>query len=233
MKHIIYLDAGHGSDTFEKTGGKGLKKQDGTLFEEHTFNANVVRFAIARLKRYDHFDVRLTQPLNEREVSLNKRKSTSLDGDLLLSIHANAGILKANGACSFFWYSSTAAKRVSDLFVKHFKETIVEVSLHGSGQHASMPNSWTNLFICRSIPYVSGLLEFGFFTNPDDLKHIESERYQKKCAYVIEKIVCEYFDIQLLPETKEKQNTLDSLTPKQKLALETFIESLQDQEAKP
>lgn len=201
-KKIVYLDAGHGEDTWDKGRGKG-RYYSGGVFEEHHFNADVVRHAQEILETVPELDVRLTQPLNEPDIGLNTRKGRSLDGDLLVSVHANAsGSARANGACAFYWHTSAEAKRMAHIWRDNWQKAMDKVGTHGDGLHPAIPNTWTNLFICREIPYTSVLLELGFFTGDNDFEHILTDEYRIECGLVLAKSVTDFFGLEI-PKPKK------------------------------
>jgi len=103
----VALDAGHGHDTYERSGAKGIAK-NGEVFEEHEFNATVVRYLREKLE-YNGFNVLLTQPLFGWEVSLKERTdlANQKDVDLFWSVHANAADNPSTrGVCCFYWHAS-------------------------------------------------------------------------------------------------------------------------------
>lgn len=199
MSNKMYwcLDIGHGENTYDN-GSKGRKLPNGTDFEEHHFNADV-GIRARKLAEFNGFKILFTQEPYANDVALtsrtNKINSEGVYG--VISIHANAGVHSANGACSFYWHSSTNGKRLADLWVKNFKEVVQGVGLHGNGQHASQPGSWTNMHMVRETRMVALLTENGFFTHDEnDMKYIQSEDYRQKCAEVIVRTMCDYVGIE-------------------------------------
>ncbi|NBI28129.1 N-acetylmuramoyl-L-alanine amidase [Chengkuizengella marina] len=202
----IALDAGHGSDTYEKTGGRGIKFDGGT-FEEHEFNATVVKYAQQFLES-NGFEVLLTQPLFDREVPLIDRTNLANKEkvDLLISIHANAGVPNANGACAFYWHNSNKGRRLAKIWANKMKESPVE--LHGTGIHASKPNSWSDFHMLRETNMTAILCEHGFFTNHHNVKYILSDEFRRTCALILAESLCEFFNITI-------KKTKVSITKKQ------------------
>jgi N-acetylmuramoyl-L-alanine amidase len=207
------IDIGHGPDTFDRTGGKGIIV-NGEVFEEHTANANVG----VRMKKIieDHgIDVYFTQSPNEPEVSASDRidfatkigKQYGYENVIFISIHFNANSNKeVKGACAFYWHTSEKAKAIAQMYAKNMKDNGHD--LHGDGLHASELNSWTNLWVCREIPFTSVLTENGFFTNPDELALIKSDKYCQEIAEMNAKAVVEYLGVryqaQMLPSDNKK-----------------------------
>ena len=148
MKIKIALDAGHYGRTFRDGNGKGRYYDNGKVFEEHDFNADVVEYMKELLEKNGNFEVVLLQPLrSNREVSLKERtnKARQENADLVFSVHANAGVKSASGACIFYWHTDSNAKRFAQLWASKMSQKAI--GTHGDGTHASMPNSWTNFSI--------------------------------------------------------------------------------------
>jgi N-acetylmuramoyl-L-alanine amidase len=210
-KKACILDLGHGSDVWERTGGKGIKI-NGEVFEEHTANANVG----VRLKSIieDHgIDVYFTQSPNEPEVSSDERiefakkigKQYGHENVIFISIHFNANSNEeVKGACAFYWHTSEKAKAIAQMYAKNMKDNGHD--LHGDGLHASELNSWTNLWVCREIPFVSVLTENGFFTNPEELALIKSDKYCQEIAEMNAKAGIEYLGIRYKQKTPPSDN---------------------------
>src|SRR5690606_36542004 len=205
MSKYIALDAGHGENTYETGGGKGVKV-GGKVYEEHHFNAEVVAHAKAGLEKHG-FKVMLTQPLRGNDVPLRARtnKANSAGVDFLVSVHANAGVKSANGACAFYWHTSSSGKKFAQKWVSNFKSMVDGVGTHGNGLHASKPGLWTNLHMVRETRMPAVLIEHGFMTNDHDFEYIfgkHKDKYRKQCAEAIVKTVCDYFGVTYKGETK-------------------------------
>lgn len=197
----VFLDIGHGEDTWERTGGKGRYYGDGKVFEEHFANADVA----LRLKPIleDHgLLVFLPQPAYEKEVPLQERtdfanqkaKDFGYENTIYWSVHFNANAdSSVTGVCAFYWHTSDSAKRLADCFVEQMKKS--GFSLHGDGLHASKPDSWTNLHVCRETVMTAVLTENGFFTNDATLEKILQPSYRQKIAEAHAKAILDYFGI--------------------------------------
>src|SRR5690606_30091239 len=142
MAFRIALDAGHSASSFDRSGGKGVVYDDGQVFEEHTFNAEVVRYA-AELAKYNGIEVIITQPLHEElEVNLNDRVSTAVSNgaDLLMSFHADANPNPAaSGHWVFHWYSHLPSKRLAELWDMYADEHLPH---QDRGGVESRQNEW-------------------------------------------------------------------------------------------
>ena len=192
----VALDYGHGADTWEKTGGKGVRR-GGRVYEEHEFNADVGERTRKILE--DHgVNVLITQPPNGEDVGLNYRTDfANREGvDLFVSFHANAGAATVSGACVFAWEGSKGNK-AADAIVRHFKEA--GINLHGNGRHISKYGSWTNFHVIRESNMPAILIEHGFMTNAHDFENIfgkNKEDYRQKCAESDARGILDYFGIE-------------------------------------
>lgn len=192
---FIVLDYGHGSDTWENTGGKGVR-HGGKVYEEHDFNADVGERTRKILE--DHgVKVLVTQPPHGKDVGLNYRTNLANGKgvDLFVSFHANAGAADVSGACVFAWEGSKG-NDVADNIVSRFKEQ--GINLHGNGRHISKPGSWTNFHVIRESNMPAILIEHGFMTNAHDFDNVfgkYKESYRDKCAVADAKGILEWFGI--------------------------------------
>lgn len=180
----IALDIGHGTDTR----GKGVGNH-----KEHTFNSKLIIRLKERLEAHGH-KVLLGQPPHSKEVSLRQRTDLyNREGvDIVLSEHANAG--GGEGRCVFYWSSSRDGEQLAHLITNEVQNK--GYSLHGSGLHASVPGTWTNMHITRETQMPAVLIENGFMDNSDDFECIfgdKQDEYIKDIAEAHTKAVQRYF----------------------------------------
>ncbi|SDJ82737.1 N-acetylmuramoyl-L-alanine amidase [Sediminibacillus albus] len=193
----VAIDIGHGSNTWENGGGKGVVR-NGIVYEEHDFNSLVAQ-ELDRLLNYNGISTLLYQQPFSPEVGLTQRTNyyNSQNVDLVWSIHANASSsTSAEGRCAFYWYTSSAARRLAELYVEEV--TNAGYNTHGTGLHASQPNSWTNLHICRETNMTAVLTENGFMTNNADFERIFGSNqavYVANIARAHAKAICRFFNI--------------------------------------
>lgn len=201
----IGLDIGHGENTFD-TGSKGVKVK-GVGYEEHHFNSRVGIIAERRLKQIGFKVVKGQEPY---KVDVPLRSRTNLYNgqkcNAVVSIHANAHDNKsAKGFGVYYWSTSTTAKKMADIMLKHFKATVKGVGVHGTGVHKSVKGTWSDFHMCREPKMVSILCEFGFMTNAEDFEYIfgkNKDQFAAQCAEAIVKTVCEYFGVKYVVEPK-------------------------------
>lgn len=209
MSKLIAIDIGHGSDTYERTGGKGVVV-NGVKYEEHDFNSKV-GIELDKLLKANGFETMFGQPPNSKEVPLIERTDlyNKLKVDLVWSIHANAGSKNAHGFCSFYWYTAENAHKLAQIFASEVHNAGYET--HGDGTHASKPNSWTNLHICRETTSTAVLTENSFMTNDHDFENVfesNQDKFVKDVARIHAKSICEFYGVEFkdIEEKKEDKN---------------------------
>lgn len=197
MSFRIALDAGHGSNTWSSGGGKGVKYDNGKLFEEHTFNAAVVKIAKV-LAEFNGIEVVLTQPPNGIDKSLSERVSIARSNkvDLFISFHADANAnTDARGHWAFYWHTDQKSKKLAQIWDKHANQIMGNQC---RGVLESKLDTWTDFHMCREpikygIPSI--LVEHDFMTNRQSLDLLLSEEFQMKCAETAIRASCEYLGI--------------------------------------
>lgn len=193
--YVVGLDIGHGQDTFPAS-GKGVYK-NGIGYAEYDFNS-MVGARIKELLEANGFTILLSQPLNANDVSLTQRTDyfNEQDVDIVLSIHANAGVVDAFGRCAFYWHDHEESEQFANLIVDNLSEA--GYTTHGVGLHASMVGSWTNLHMVRETKMTAVLVEHGFMTNSRDFELIfgkSQSEYVEDMANADAKAICEYFSV--------------------------------------
>ncbi|TWM85108.1 N-acetylmuramoyl-L-alanine amidase XlyA [Bacillus licheniformis] len=211
------IDIGHGEDTWEKGGGKGVKLPGdlgGGRMEEHWFNSAVGIYA-KELLEHNGIKVFMAQkpykndvPLTTRTNAYNARKVRGV-----ISIHANAGSHKAHGSCVFYWHTAKDSRKLAEVWKKHASKYMSEVGFHGNGFHPSVPGTWTNLHICRETNMRAILIEHGFMTNKSDLKWLLNDAYRRDCAEVIARTICEVEGITFKPLSGKKTSSSAKPSP--------------------
>jgi N-acetylmuramoyl-L-alanine amidase len=195
MAFKIALDAGHGKNTYPPS--KGVPQ-----LAEFTFNSAVTRYA-KELAEYNGFEVVLTQPLDGNDVPLSERTRIANNAgcDVLVSIHANAGVAEANGYEVFHWHSSAKGKRLAEIWFanaqKYFPHKPRRI-------WQSTPGQWTNFHMVRETNMPAILLEHAFYTNANDLKLLLSDDFRRLSAEVIVRTICEYFGVPFKAIQKEQ-----------------------------
>ncbi len=211
----IALDAGHGIDTYPKTGSKGVPGM-----AEFEFNSAVAGYAKKMLESAG-YQVILTQPLQGNSVSLWNRVALARDNqaDLLISIHAdynsNANV---RGYWAFYWHESKAGKQFATIWEAEAKQHFSHPS---RGILAGKQGLWTNFHMTREphqlgIPAV--LIEHGFMSNADDLGLLKSNDFRKLAAATIAAAVKKMF-----PTPRSDWRTVIGQKAVQDLAIKGFL----------
>lgn len=162
----VAIDIGHGSNTFPNH-GKGVYR-NGRGYAEHSFNSILAIKLKAKLEGSGFTVVYGPQKPNSPDIGLRTRTNwyNANSIDLVVSVHANAGVAGASGRCVFYWNTSSESRKVAQNIVNEIKKK--GYSTHGNGLHASVRGSWTNLHITRETKMPSVLVEYGFMTNASD-----------------------------------------------------------------
>lgn len=198
MAKKVGIDIGHGENTWETGGGKGVKV-DGKVYEEHHFNSAVGMKVEDRLQELGIETYMAQKPFqNDVPLGTRTRNYNAKDMDIVVSIHANSATASAKGAGAFYWHTSSGSKRLAQLFMKHWLTTVEGVGQYSTGAIASVPKTWTNFHMCRETAMPSILVECGFMTNANDFEYIfgsKKDKYISQVAETIVKAVCEYLGV--------------------------------------
>ena len=182
---VIGLDIGHGKNTFPSN-GKGIFK-NGKGYAEFDFNQKVGK-KLKRLLENANHTVVLGQPFDSNDVSLTTRTNlyNKKNVDLVVSIHADANNSKlAKGRYYFYWHDHTPSKRLAFEIAKAVREK--GYSMRGdNGIIASVPNTWTELHICRETKAAAILGENGFMTNDEDFELIFGSKQEEYTSDIAE-----------------------------------------------
>ncbi|MFC0525768.1 N-acetylmuramoyl-L-alanine amidase [Pontibacillus salicampi] len=200
----VALDIGHGRDTWENGGGKGVVV-DGKVYEEHDANAETALMVKEILEAHG-VRVWLPQEPWERDRDLLSRtnEANRRGVDLYWSFHYNAGIPDAQGACAFYWYTAGDAKKLAKRFGEYCRGAGVDT--HGDGTHAGVPGTWTELHVNRETSMTAILTENGFMTNHEDFENIfgsNKKQYRKMMARINAKCILSFFGISYQGDTSD------------------------------
>lgn len=200
------VSAGHNEHTWEDTGGKGIIKPNGEVFEEFHFNKSVVEklmkivdYNNKYIFKYDMIDfVLLNKDLGDYRSTLREKINTEREmipsADLVFSVHANANSnTSIKGSWTFYWGTSTKGKRLADIMQKYKRKWLPNKIYSMTG---SQVDHWTNFGILRDTKAPAILEEFDFFTNPDGLELLESDIFQWQCARALFETGCEFCGVE-------------------------------------
>lgn len=191
----VAIDIGHGSNTFPNH-GKGVYR-NGRGYAEHSFNSILAIKLKAKLEGSGFTVVYGPQKPNSPDIGLTTRTNwyNANNIDLVVSVHANAGVASASGRCVFYWNTSSESKKVAQNIVNEINKK--GYSTHGNGLHASVRGSWTNLHITRETKMPAVLAEYGFMTNANDFVLIFGDKqaqYTEDMADATARAVSSYFN---------------------------------------
>jgi N-acetylmuramoyl-L-alanine amidase len=206
----IGLDIGHEHDTYESTGGKGVKV-NGRVYEEHTFNSALGNALEKELKRHG-FDIYSSQSssLRTRTNYYNAKQV-----DIVVSLHANYNSNPdVKGVCVFGWHNHPDSQKLQNFLIDEFRKAGLDT--HGNGDHDSEIGSWTELAITRDTKMTAVLVENGFMGNPSDFQKlfIDTDDYVSQLVPAYTKAICRYFNIPY-KEVKAMSQKNVKLTPAQ------------------
>jgi len=211
------INAGHGNNTFDEHGAKGLYYQeDGQTkkFEEHDdFNAHIAQIVARRLKEHG-IEVLMPQTPWGKDVPLQTRtkEANEWGADVYWSIHANYNSdPNASGACGWSWYSAEDSKNLSQAWAQNMKRA--GYNLHGSGLHLAdtNPDTWEPaLWELYKTNMTAVIAEHGFFGNPEERQELLSDAHRHKMAEVSVKTLVEHFGMEYKPnEAKAPEQEAD------------------------
>lgn len=193
--YVIGIDIGHGSNTFPSN-GKGVYR-NGKGYAEHSFNSILAIKLKAKLEGSGFTVVYGPQKPNSPDIGLTTRTNwyNANNIDLVVSVHANAGVASASGRCVFYWHTDNKSKKIAETIISEIKKK--GYSTHGNGLHASVVGSWTNLHITRETKMPAVLIEHGFMTNANDFVLIfgnKQAQYTEDMADATARAVASYFN---------------------------------------
>ena len=200
--NLLILDAGHSFDTK----GKCNSKEN---FYEWEFN-NDMQYKIKSRCEELGIKVFLTNPNPATVSDINLTTRTSLANDywlrnskpkaIFISLHANAySDVKARGTET---YIAKNASTTSKNFAKVLNDNIVKVmkELDVNAKDRGVKSENFTVIYKASMPSV--LVEYGFYSNLDDLKILKNNKDELVEATV--KAICQYFSVTYKEKVKEE-----------------------------
>ena len=204
--NLLILDAGHAFDTK----GKNNVSQN---FYEWEFN-NDMQYKIKSRCEELGIKVFLTNPNPDKvsDISLTTRASLANDywlrnskpKTIFISLHANA--FSSESARGTETYIAKNASSTSKNFAKVLNDNIVKTmkELDSNAKDRGVKcKDWT---VIQKASMPSVLLEYAFYSNPDDLKILKNNRRELVEATV--KAICQYFGIEYKKEITTNTNKL-------------------------
>ena len=202
--NLLILDAGHSFSTEGKCNAK-------ENFYEWEFNNDMQYKIKARCEELG-IKVFLTNPNPDKvsDISLTTRASLANNywiknnkcKAMFISIHANAfSNASARGTET---YHASNASTTSKNFAKVLNDNIVKAmkKLDSASKDRGVKSENFTVIYKASMPSV--LVEYGFYSNLDDLKILKNNRSELVEATV--KAICSYFNIEYKEKTIKKEN---------------------------
>ena len=179
---------------------------------EFDFNSAVGKYA-KELAELNGFQTVLPQTIDgKKSIKLQDRTDLFIKEkvDLAFDIHADANASSnVRGHWVFYWHNDEESKKLAEIWDKHKSELS---PIPRRGLVASRPGTWTNFHMTRTpstnstYNFPAILMEHGFMTSPEDLKHLKDDNFRKLCAKVLVKSACEYMGMQFVDFKEEKED---------------------------
>ena len=202
-KYLLILDAGHSHDT------KGKKAFDNSLYE-WDFNNNM-QYLIKKRAQDHGITVKLTNPnpqsVSDISLSVRSAFANKLYSDLkkpntlFISLHANAYGSTWNTARGVEVYHASNASQNSKNVAKYLCDSIYnDVKKIDTGfKNRGVKCQDFTVIYKANMPSV--LVEYGFYSNKDDLKILKNN--QNELVEATLKGICKYFGIKYQAPKKE------------------------------
>jgi len=205
----IGLDIGHGANTWETGGGKGVST-GGRVYEEHTFNSIVAKKLKTLLEKSGHkVTYGVQQPMaNDTSLTARTNRFNAEKVDIMVSIHANwIGTFKnsTNGIGAFYANydrdsRSTNSKKLADAIMAQYRKQ--GQTIYGAGSIPSVLTNWTNFHMTREVTMPAVLMELGFMSGTTDFDKIfgsQQDKYTTQMAEGLANGINAYFGMQEVP----------------------------------
>ncbi len=188
IRPTVVLDAGHGGFDGGATSLTGSLEKD--------INLQIAKKTSSALRLFG-FDVVMTRT-DDRALANTKKddmyarldiiKNTS--DSVFVSIHQNHYAQgKYFGAQMFYGSSGEQESRALALILQeNFRQNL---NSKNTRQAKAAPN---DLFLFKTAPQPSVLIECGFLSNYEEAQLVEDEEYQTKIALTIAQSICEYYE---------------------------------------
>ena len=178
MAYKIAVDAGHG---LSAAGRRCLKSIDPNETGEWQLNSRIAGYVTEHLKAAGVQTLRTDDITGEIDVSLSGRcrKANAFGADLLISIHANAGINGGSGGGIMVYALPNASQSTKEWQEDTWRQTVAETGLRGNRCH---PLSYANLTILQHASMPALLCECGFMDSTVDTPVILTDGFARKCA---------------------------------------------------
>ena len=180
-QNVICIDAGHGGSDPGKVGNSNILEKDINLS---------LALKLQKLLEKKNYKVYMTRngdynladsKENEKRSDLSNRKQLIFENDpmAVISIHQNSyPSSDVHGAQVFYPQGSEKSKQLAD----HIQSALIK-GLDPNNHREAKANAEYYLF--RDNPYPIVIVECGFLSNPEELKALQDDGYQKKAVQCI------------------------------------------------
>lgn len=180
-QHVICIDAGHGGSDPGKVGEPDILEKDINLS---------LSLKLQKLLEKKNFKVYMTRngdynladsKDNQKRSDLSNRKQLIFENDpvAVISIHQNSyPSSDVHGAQVFYPQGSEKSKMLAD----SIQSSLIK-GLDPKNHRQAKANAEYYLF--RNNPYPIVIVECGFLSNPEELKLLQDNTYQKKAVHSI------------------------------------------------
>lgn len=187
--HTIVIDAGHGGIDAGSSGKTtGVKESDLNLRYAKALKAMCEDSNIkVVMTRKDENGLYSPNASNKKKSEMQKRKQIidNSDADLVISIHMNSfNLASCKGAQVFYAKGNEAGKNFA---------TSVQSFLHDGFSTAKQTASIGDYFVLNCTDKPAILVEFGFLSNPEEEKLLQTDDYMKKMCYCVLGGILEYY----------------------------------------
>ena len=164
-QNVICIDAGHGGSDPGKVGNSNILEKDINLS---------LALKLQKLLEKKNYKVYMT-----RNGDYNLADSKENDPMAVISIHQNSyPSSDVHGAQVFYPQGSEKSKQLAD----HIQSALIK-GLDPNNHREAKANAEYYLF--RDNPYPIVIVECGFLSNPEELKALQDDGYQKKAVQCI------------------------------------------------
>ena len=181
-KGVIVVDSGHGGNDPGKIGVAGTKEKEVNLTIALKLKKHLERQNIrAIMTRTDDRNLADANATNEKISDMKQRvaKMNSEQPDAGISIHQNSyPSSDVHGAQVFYPQGSEKSKQLAD----HIQSALIK-GLDPNNHREAKANAEYYLF--RDNPYPIVIVECGFLSNPEELRSLQDNNYQKKAVQCI------------------------------------------------
>lgn len=205
MKRLVILDSGHAENV------SGKEAPDKSL-REWDFNDQMQRKLKKRCEEHD-INVYLTNPSPEKKGEMGLTKRAELANNywikenkpnaLFISIHSNAYLTYFNAARGTETYVARNASSNSKRAAKDIQDEIYKEMKRIDGEAKNRGVKVEDFTVIYKAKMPSILIEYGFYTNKEDLKILKNNKDELVEATM--KGICKYFDISYKPPKKEPE----------------------------